>query len=384
MVVGSYHPEVTGGGLQCRTLIQALQPRVGFTVLATTRDTALPAFEEVDGVPVHRVHVDLAGRWGWLRALARLVHLFLRLRPRFDIVHLHGFTRKSIPLVWLARLTGKRTIYKMTSLDADDAVAVAGDWLARRTLGAIDQIISVSPALTERYRVAGLPPSRLAVIPNGVDLARFRPAAPGDRSRLRQTLGLPPHAFVITFVGFFSRDKAPDCLVEAWCRLREGGEPSLVLVLIGATDLRAVEVDGELVAEVKARVRAAGAERDVHFVERTHDVPGWLRASDVFVLPSRREGLPNALLEAMACGVPCVVSRLPGVTDAVIDDGVNGLLVPAGDPGALEGALRQLLGDPAAALELGRRGRQTVVQNYSIAQTASRTLELYASLAGPL
>jgi glycosyltransferase involved in cell wall biosynthesis len=380
MVVGSYHPEVTGGGVQCRTLVRALRERVRFTVLATTRDPALPAFELVDAVPVHRLHVHLTDPTAKLRALGRLTRLYLSLRDRFEIVHLHGFTRKAIPLLWLARWTGKRTLCKMTSVGADDAITAARRPLARRALRAVDRVISVSPALTERYSKAGLRPERLAVIPNGVDLHRFRPAPAGDRPRLRGALGLPPDAPLVTFVGFFSRDKAPHLLVEAWCWVRREVMPPPTLLLIGATAQTHVEVDPEVVADVRHRIRAEGVEASVRFVEKTHDVPGCLRASDIFVLPSLREGMSNALLEAMASGLPCVAATLPGITDAVIEHRVNGLLFPPGDATALAGALRFLLRDPARAQELGRRARETVEQRYSITRTARRVLEVYESL----
>lgn len=380
MVVGAYYPEITGGGLQCRTLIQALEKWARFTVLATTRDSTLPAFEVLEDVPVYRLYVDPTSVVRKMPALGRLVYWYLSRRRRFEIVHFHGFTWKCVPLVWLARWTGKRTIYKMTSLGADDVSAAGRGWLRARTLHVVDRVVSISPALSEQYRRAGFPDSRLAFIPNGVDVSRFHPGAASDRARLRVALGLPSEAPLVTSVGFFSRDKAPHLLVEAWCRARGKVTPPPTLLFIGDTDPSHVEVDAELVASVRQRICAVGAEAHVRFVEKTHDVPSWLQASDIFVLPSLREGLPNALLEAMACALPCVASRLPGITDVVISDGVNGLLVPPGDAAALERALLYLLENPGRAQELGRKARVTVEERYSITQVAFRVLELYHDL----
>lgn len=100
----------------------------------------------------------------------------------------------------------------------------------------------------------------------------------------------------------------------------------------------------------------------------------------MFALPSRREGLPNALLEAMASGAACVASRLPGVTDAMIDDGVSGRLVPPGDVDALAGALDALLGDAAKRARLGAAARKTVSARYSVAATAAAHLRAYEAL----
>jgi glycosyltransferase involved in cell wall biosynthesis len=310
-----------------------------------------------------------------------LVVVFLKLRKTFEIIHLHGFTRKSIPLVWLGRLTGKRIVYKMTSLGADDVVAVGQGPLASRALRRIDRFISVSPGLSERYRQAGLPPAKLTFIPNGVDTVRFHPVDPAERPRLRASVGLPSDAPVIAFVGFFSRDKAPQVLVQAWCRIRKEVVPSPTLLLIGSADPAHVEVDPRIVAEVRDLIRAERAESFVRFVGTTHDIPTFLQASDIFALPSLREGLPNALMEAMACGLACLASRLPGVTDLLIENGVNGHLLHPGDCDDLAAALLALLRDPSRRAALGARAQATIEQRFSIDHTASLTEQLYHQLS---
>jgi glycosyltransferase involved in cell wall biosynthesis len=102
-----------------------------------------------------------------------------------------------------------------------------------------------------------------------------------------------------------------------------------------------------------------------------------LRAADVFALPSRREGLPVALLEAMACGLPCVASRLPGATDTVITHEQDGLLVPPGDAVALATALCRVLADPGLAAQLGRAARKTVTSRFANADVAEQWLNAY-------
>jgi len=122
--------------------------------------------------------------------------------------------------------------------------------------------------------------------------------------------------------------------------------------------------------------------KQVIFIEVTHEIEKFYRAADLFVLSSSREGMPLALLEAMATGLSCVASSLSGVTDVVIEDGVNGLLVPPGDAAALKDALQLLLLNPTCAQELGRRARETVKERYSIRQTAAHYLRAYQRLVG--
>ncbi len=383
MVTGAYYPEVSGAGVQCRTLVNALKDQVDFSVLTTTLDRQLPLEDVVDSVAVYRVPVDPTSPLSLVRAALRIARLFVTLRSRFQIIHLHGFSRKTLLVILLARCFRKRIIQKLTMVGDDDPLSirksgrVAFWWYSRA-----DLYFGVSPRLQELYHSSALPREKFWLIPNGVDLERFRPGDQGERQALRRELGLPEELTLILFVGLFSHVKHPDLLFEAWTRLLVGELPPTGLVFVGATRSRYYEVDSALAQKIQAEAQRLGVEKRVIFVEVIHKIEKYYRAADVFVLPSSREGLPNALLEAMATGLPCVVSRLPGVTDDVIHHGINGLLFPPGDGTALEGALRFLLQDPTRAKELGRKARETVEERYSITQIASRMLEAYERLAG--
>ena len=382
MVTGAYYPEVSGGGLQCRELVRVLQDRVKFTVLTTSVDPLLPKVGEVDGVPVYRVVVDVSRFGSKLLATLYLASTFIRLCGRFEIVHLHGFSQKSILLVWLARLLRKKLALKLTSVGHDDPLSIRARgrmtfWCYSRA----DLFFGVSPRIQKLYHSSHLPLEKFKLIPNGVDLDRFRPIEDGERQALRRELGLPEQLILILFVGFFSHEKCPDLLFKAWTSARGKGLPATGLVFVGATRSRYYEVNPELAQKIRKEAQDLGAEKDVVFVESTHEIEKYYRASDLFVLPSSREGLSNALLEAMATGLPCVASRLQGITDVVIEHGVNGLLVPPGDATALQGALQVLLQDPIWAWELGRKARGTVENRYSIKQTAASYLEAYQGVA---
>ena len=359
MVTGAYYPEVSGAGVQCRTLVSALKDQVDFSVLTTTLDHRLPLEDVVDSVAVYRIHVDPTSPFSLVRATLRLVRLFMSLRSRFQIVHLHGFSQKSLLLILLARLFRKKLVLKLTSVGHDDPHSICtngrlGFWCYSRA----DMFVGVSPRLQELYHSSGLPRNKFWLIPNGVDVERFRPGDQGERRALRRELGLPEALSLILFVGFFSREKCPDLVFEAWTRMLVEDVPPTGLVFVGATRSRYYEVDPGLAQKIRAAAQHLGMEKHVIFVEVTHEIEKYYRAANVFVLPSRREGLPNALLEAMATGLPCVASKLQGVTDVVIDHGINGLLVPPGDVAALEEALRFLLQDPTCAQ--GRLWRQCV------------------------
>jgi glycosyltransferase involved in cell wall biosynthesis len=382
MLIGAYFPEVSGGGLQCRTLVRALRDYADFTVLTTTRDARLAGLHTVDGVPVHRIHVDPARPVTKLRAFLAFLTTGRRLLRATDVLHFHGLSEKMLLLVPLARAAGVRVLSKMTSVGLDDPASLRGvrGRLLRRALDAAHLHVALSPAMHERFVATGSDPSRLRFIPNGVDTTRFFPASDEERATARAAHGLPPGGSVVVQVGFWSRDKGPDVLLDAWLRARATLPAPATLLFIGAAGPGHVEVDAALVADARARIRAAGAETAVHLVDHAGDVAGYLRAADVFVLASRREGLPNALLEAMATGLPCIASDLPGVTSWLVRTGETGVLIPVGGVDALETALRALFHDPARARALGAAARRAVVERCGIDTVAAQYLEVYRAL----
>jgi glycosyltransferase involved in cell wall biosynthesis len=379
MVTGAYCPELSGAGLQCRQLIGSLRDRVDFTVLTTAIDPSLPAHDEVDGVPVRRVLVDAARSATKLAAALRMAS-FVGLGAPFDLFHLHGFSQKSILLVALARLLRRPVLIKLTSVGHDDPLTMrrAGG-LAYAAFSRADRFVGVSPRFAALYGEAALPAGRFHEIPNGVDLERFRPADAARRAARRQELGLRTDLKLTLFVGFFSPEKCPDLLFDAWLDT-VAAVPDAGLVLIGPSRSPYYEIDPRMAERIRETAAARGLSDRLYFVERTDSIERFYQAADCFALPSSREGMPNAVLEAMACGLPCVVSRLEGVTDALIDDGISGLLVPAGDRAALSAALRRVFEAPAWAASLGAAARARVASRYAMATVADRYAELYAEM----
>jgi glycosyltransferase involved in cell wall biosynthesis len=381
MVTGAYFPELSGAGLQCRALVRHLHHAVSFTVLTTTIDAALPAADERDGVAVHRVFVNPHSVWSKIAAAWQTSRILLRTRARYSILHLHGFSQKSLLVVAVGLLLGKRIAIKLTSVGHDDPQAIrARGWLTYWCYTRARLFFGVSPRLQALYAASGLPVERFRLIPNGVDLERFRPASPEARRMLRAELGLPVESTVVLFVGFFSREKCPELLFEAWSRLAASGDASSVLVFVGATRSRYYEVDEQLASGIRQGAIRLGLDRRLFFVEETREIEKYHRAADIFVLPSVREGLPNSLLEAMASGAGCIATRLEGVTDTLIGHDDSGILVPARDEAALEAALARLVSQPDLAQAMGARARQRIERDFSLTDTARQYLAAYDEL----
>ena len=381
MITGAYFPELSGGGLQCKATIEALRGDLRFAVLTTSTDASLPAADEVDGTPVFRIHVNVRSRWSKMMAAWRFARLFAGLAPSIDIVHLHGFSQKSTLTVLLARLFAKRVVITLHTAGQDepDGVRAQGGlgWLAYRQA---DLFITVSEPLAASLQRAGIAANRICRGSNGLDTDRFRPPVDGEREALRASLALPANATIILFVGFFSRDKGPQILFEAWRRIARDAGADSSLVYVGATDSQYYEVDPTLARGIRDTIERDGLTNRVAFVEETRIIEQYYRTADLFVFPTRREAFGMALVEAMASGLPCIASRLPGVTDAIVDDGETGVLVEPHDVDGLTVAMERLLTDRALAARLGASARRAAVSRFSIRQTAAITLDAYRRL----
>jgi glycosyltransferase involved in cell wall biosynthesis len=380
LVAGAFYPEISAAGLQCQAAARVLRGRARMSVLVTAVDPALAAIEVVDGIRVTRVGVDVRSRASkasaWLRMMRRLASLL----PDVDVVHLHGFSQKNVPVAVTARLLRKRSVLTLHTSGQDEPQAAdmrgrLSGWAFRSA----DLFLPVSPNLARRCEAAGIPTSKIRVTPNGIDLDRFRPAMPLEHSELRREFGWSPEERVVLFVGFFSRDKRPDLLFRAWKRVVSEGV-SAKIVYIGATASSYFEVDKAIADEIRSGAAALGRAPDIVFVPPTHTVERYYRAADAFVLSSIREAHPVALLEAMACGLPCIASRIEDATDVIIEDGVNGRLVDPDDEEAMAAALIDVLANTARARTMGDTARRTVAARYDIHETAERWLDAYRTV----
>lgn len=209
--------------------------------------------------------------------------------------------------------------------------------------------------LEERLEV---PRSRIHLMPNGIDMARFSPPAPGKRSNLR-----------VVCVASLTPVKDHQTLLKAWSIVHPQ-IPDARLTLVG---------DGELRPRLEKQARELGIEGSVEFAGLQSDVLPYLERAGVFVLPSLREAMPLALLEAMAAGMAAIASDVGGIPE-MIEDGFNGRLIRPGDVDTLAHRLLQMLRDPARQATLGAAARETVVHRYSLSASIDQLERLYAKL----
>ena len=231
-----------------------------------------------------------------------------------------------------------------------------------------DRVIYVSHKVREEaLRFGVTPKGRSVVIENGIDLQAYNKAI--DRVAIREALNTPVSATVFCFVGRFTEQKGIDILLRALLKMRDRFALFRVW-LVG---------EGPLQTQLEQCVAKEGLEKVVQFLGYREDIPAVLRASDVFVLPSRYEAMPMSLLEAMASGLPCVVSDV-GDNARLVEDGVTGFVVPPEDPDTLAEAMRKMLANPDIRRTMGEAAHRKA-QQYSVERMVARVTEVYESLS---
>lgn len=303
------------------------------------------------------------------RSFARLVRHIRTVRP--DVVHTYMGSMNFYGRV-AARLAGVRRVVGSVRCTELERADVAREALSRSLVDAV--VVNSVGIRDELVRRARLDPARIDVIENGVDLARFRPLPPAERAAARAALGLRGRALVLP--GRVCPQKNQLTLVRALASLRRAGAlPADVRVVLAGRDGDASYGDA-----ARALGREAGLDGVVDWRGEVGDVAPLLAAADAVLLPSRFEGLPNVVLEAMASGTPAVVSPAANL-DALIHDGREGLVAHGSDEGATALALRRLLAlDGDALAEMGRAGRVEAEARFPSERMVARTMDVYDRL----
>jgi len=363
-IVHRLHPPDIGGiSIHAHVLSQA-QASMGHDVTVfTSRQYGMPRHEFRDGYEIHRFP-EVAHPLENPLTLSMMPALIATDLRQFDVVHAHSHLFFSTNLAALKRKISSTPlaitnhgfrVQRGTGLGLlqDLYLATAGAW----TLRAADKIVSLTEDEARRVRSLGVDPSKSIVIPNGVDVNQFRPT------------GEPDVEGTVLWAGRFVEEKGVKYLLEA-ARLILKEMPSLRVLLVGY---------GPLENRLKSYAEQLGLSKNVAFhapVDQTV-LASLMNKSSVFALPSLSEGLPNVVLEAMACAKPLIATDGIGLNSVIGDAGI---FVPPRDPRSLADAILRLLSDSALRAKLGQHARSIVVRKHSWKIVAEATTSLFREL----
>jgi glycosyltransferase involved in cell wall biosynthesis len=409
-VLPTFLPLVGGAERQALLHCRSFRERgYEITMLTLRHDSNWPREEVIDAVPVVRVGGRLLGgrerlprllqKACYLMSMFVVVWTLWRHRRQYDILHFYQLNLLASLGALVCRLTGTPLVVTVLSTGQVDTqvehngallprlpddlarqiygggpTGVGGDLAQLERLGQpavlltrslfqrIGAVVVVLSTRMETYLTKHhfeLPTTKL--IPNGVDIARFVPVCTDRYDDGR--------AQTVVCVSNLRFEKGVDVLLFAWRSVCERA-PTARLIIVG---------DGPLRCQMEYLAQTLAIVDRVEFAGQQSDVPAQLHRGGVAVLSSRTEGMPNAVLEAMACGLPCVATRVSGSED-IVQHGVNGILCEPGDEVGLAEGILTLLRDPTLARQYGRAARTTIEQHFAMERIIAMYAELYQNL----
>jgi glycosyltransferase involved in cell wall biosynthesis len=333
------------------------------SLLKKKRETKSVRIEYDD---LKEVTSEITRKVGWATVVYYNIfywHCLLFLWPRrrsFDIIHAHTMEWSAIVAARLGRILKKPVVLKDSTMNGFQSLA---RFPSGRKLQVMvrhhGHFVAMTRAIHENLLLAGVVEERITDIPNGIVVDKeTRPSARGGK------------IIKVLFVGNLYQQPAKgiDILLHAWRKVHMQF-PDAMLQIVG---------DG-VVPEYKELTDRLQITDVVRFLGKQSELAGYYSSADIFVLPSRREGMSNALMEAMLHAVPCIATDISGCQELIMKN-VNGILVPPGDPDLLANGISYLLSNPGIAKAMGEKGRETIVSNFNILKVADKYMTLYKKL----
>jgi glycosyltransferase involved in cell wall biosynthesis len=365
-----YEPGLAGGAERQARLQAGDLARRGHRVCVVCPRSAGQKTGIVDSVQVCRLPRS-SSRLFRKVSYALVLGCWLLVRGRqFDVWHVHLASRQADWVVLMAWMLHRPTYVKVASGGETGEVRM-GDrsaWLTRRVgLRRASRVQALSGEIAVELREVGVLDDRIARIPNGLDLSVFSPAEPHRRQIVRRKLGLPTDCLIILYTGRFAEYKGVGDLLQAWADVAPRVDGLLVLVGARGREDRplAVPVQGPSVVTRKW----------------TSTIVDYLHAADVFAYPPHQDGMSNALLEAMACGLAPIATKIPAV-EGLLQHERNALLVPPFAPHELSEALLRCLRDDQLRRKIARAAARTA-REYSVEHVVNRIELTYTELTRP-
>jgi glycosyltransferase involved in cell wall biosynthesis len=393
----SFYPVIGGGEAHGRVLAKGLADRGVRILVVTLRSRSdLALYERFEGYDIYRVGRS-RNRW---KGMASAYRKLRAMADYYDVIYVSAFRTLGVPAVLIGYFHRKPVVLEsqnngeLSGSYFDAGLKVLGlshrspvfrplNALRRTLLGQAEHFVAVAESIKREYLHHGVSQQKIILIPYGVDLARFRPPLGDEKIALRRRLRLPLGARIVCFTGRLVTWKGPLTLLEAWRQImnhhsvrREATAASpnfLVFLGGGGSDQHNCE------AEALRFVTDRGLGDSIRFEGDIDNVEDYLRAADVFAFPTTDDTFPIAVLEAMSCGLPMVVTKVAGLADYVRDE-INALAVPPGEVDPVRNALSRLLADPELRERLGKAALISA-QDYSRERNIERHLELFRNLA---
>lgn len=337
-------------------------------VVTERRDNKWEKKELISGILVHRLNCIYRKRMHIISSLMFFALFLLRKGHHYDVWHIHQYGVHAVLAVILGRLMGVPTILKITNSDADGVNGTMSNIPLGRKLTDVNMCVAISRETYQEALLGGFVREKLTTISNGVNSDTFCPINEHNKLEIRANLGINASGVVLS-VGRLSRQKNFDGLIHAWSQALPSLPKNWQLFVIG---------DGPMKEQLTRLSQSLGVSDTVYFVGKKDNIHEWLGIADLFVIASHHEGLSNALLEAMSCGLPSISTHVSGATELLSETGAGIVVRNSGKE--LSEAITYLANNPQTRKIMGNNARETIEQNYSIDMVATKYDTLYKKM----
>jgi glycosyltransferase involved in cell wall biosynthesis len=384
-----YAPVLAGAAERFRRYAPGLAARgVKTSVITSRSDPALAVHEKIDGcVDVTRMETGTVARERDKRLYqAAEQHLQAQGRGGPSVVQTIKMDRRIFPSLWRIKRQGSALMYVSTMVEPESWGRTAlHRWVNLQmqvwSQRIFDAVVVGSPVMAAAQRRMGVSPRKLHIISHGVNIGRFQPASvPGTRPEL--AAALPPNAKVFLYVGHLIPRKGVSTLLRAWPAVAQK-HPDAWLVLVGSVHRPTISSEQErqdIEAYQSALFKDLQCLPRVLHIPQQPDIQRWYQMADVFVFPSTQEGFPNALLEAMATGLPCLTRRFMGFPEGQLGERQGVIQVVDDPPAAWVRAMSELLTNPSLRNKMGVEAREIIIRDHTLDKTLDAFVSLYQRL----
>ncbi len=366
-LVTGWLDKIYGGEAAALALVRKADKDKFYCVVVSFKDPRAdappPLINEAKKSGIATEVIYLKWRFG-ICAVFRLKKLLRKYN--IDILHCHGYKADTIGFL-TSRLTKVRLVSTCHGWWPNTPKLKFYDFIDTTVLKFFDSVVAVSPQIYDNLVKRKVNPSKLKVIQNGIDVSQFDMKA--GRERMRKELGIKEEDFVVGSIGRLSSEKGITYLLEAAYKIK-AKKRNISFVIVGEGDMKSSLID---------YAKELGISDKVIFTGYREDIDKIFPVLDVFVMPSLTEGLPLALLEAMAAGKPVVASNVGGIP-TVIEHGKTGILVKSRNAAEIESAILDLINDKHYSDILADNGKKFVENKFSLTATIKKYEELYIKL----
>lgn len=323
--------------------------------------------------------------WNCFRALIRPMW---KLRHKYDYIHNFNsgfaFNRVSI---FIGKILGKKVITETSLIGDDDPLSLGRfpDWkdyfkpkLVRYLFYKMaDKYVSKSGFMTKIFQKSSIPMNKVAEVPYSVNTQKYFPLENKDKKELRRRLQIWEDGIIITFVGGINVRKGVHLLLDAFIQV-EKKYPEIRLLIVGPT----YKYDQKYINELKEKIKSLNLGNKILMTEKNvSNVDEYMKCSDIFVLPSRQEGFPISIIEAMSCGLAVIGSDIPEISETQIINGEDGYVFPVGKSESLSQKIESLIKDKNNIVKFGKAARKKALNNWSDEIVDKSYKEIYMTLA---